>query len=275
MSAINNGGALLAMVMVLITFHYDVLSFRQTFVIAGCLAFVAAMAIFRFPSLHDGKVQEFALRREPFVLNRSYRFYYFLSLLDGARQQIFFSFGLWVVVDHFGLSVPESSALLIVVRGGAMFASPWIGRMVDLHGERQMLSIVNVAYLVALGGYALTSNVYIASMCYVVYSFIMPLSSIGAATYLRKVAIGREIAPSLAMGVTLQHMAAIVVPVSTGFILNYVGYQVPFMIACAFAIATFFVTQRLDPTTQKSPARIAEDEARMVAEREPAMVAAR
>jgi predicted MFS family arabinose efflux permease len=275
MSAINNGGALLAMVMVLITFHYDVLSFRQTFVIAGCLAFVAAMAIFRFPSLHDGKVQELALRREPFVLNRSYRFYYFLSLLDGARQQIFFSFGLWVLVDHFGLSVPEISALLIVVRGGAMFASPWIGRMVDLHGERQMLSIVNVAYLVALGGYALTSNVYIASMCYVVYSFIMPLSSIGAATYLRKVAIGREIAPSLAMGVTLQHMAAIVVPVSTGFILNYVGYQVPFMIACAFAIATFFVTQRLDPTTQKSPARIAEDEARMVAEREPAMVAAR
>ena len=148
-----------------------------------------------------------------------------------------------------------------------MFASPWIGRMVDLHGERQMLSIVNVAYLLALGGYALVGNVYIAAACYVVYSFIMPLSSIGAATYLRKVAVGREIAPSLAMGVTLQHTAAIVVPITTGFILNYVGFQVPFMIACGFAIMAFFVTQRLDPTTQKSPARIAEDEARMDASR--------
>jgi predicted MFS family arabinose efflux permease len=274
MNAINNGGAMLAMVMVLITFHYDLLSFRGTFVIAGLLAFVAAMAIFKFPSLHDGKVQEVTPRRDPFVLRDSYRFYYYLSLLDGARQQIFFSFGLWVLVHEYGMSVPEISALLIVVRGGAMFASPWIGRMVDLHGERQMLSIVNVAYLLALGGYALVGNVYVAAACYVVYSFIMPLSSIGAATYLRKVAVGREIAPSLAMGVTLQHTAAIVVPVTTGFILNYVGFQVPFMIACAFAVMAFFVTQRLDPLTQKSPARIAEDEARM-ASSEQALVATR
>ncbi len=69
------------------------------------------------------------------------------------------------------------------------------------------------------------------------------------------------------MGVTLQHTAAIVVPVTTGFILNYVGFQVPFLIACGFAILTFFVTQRLDPTTQKSPARIAEEEARTNSER--------
>jgi predicted MFS family arabinose efflux permease len=270
MGAIHSGGAMVAMVIVLITFHYDLLSFRATFVIAGLFALVAALAIFRFPSLHDGKVQEVTLRRDPFVLRRSYRFYYYLSLLDGARQQIFFSFGLWVLVHEYGMGVPEISALLIVVRGGAMFASPWIGRMVDQYGERQMLSIVNVAYLLALGGYALIHNVYIAAACYVVYSFIMPLSSIGAATYLRKVAVGREIAPSLAMGVTLQHTAAIIVPITTGYILNYVGFQVPFLIASGFAIMTFFVTQRLNPLTQKSPARIAEDaerEARLDAER--------
>jgi MFS family permease len=134
--------------------------------------------------------------------------------------------------------------------------------MIDLHGERQMLGIINFAYIFALGGYALVDNVYFAAGCYVVYSFIFPLSSIGAATYLRKVAVGREIAPSLAMGVTLNHAAAIVVPITTGFILNFVGFQVPFLIACVFAIFTIFVTRRLDPPTQKSPARIAEDEAR-------------
>lgn len=275
MSAISNGGAMVAMVMVLITFHYDLLSFRATFVIAGVLAAIAALAIFRFPSLHDGQTQAVTPQRERFVLRRSYRFYYYLSLLDGARQQIFFSFGLWVLVHEYGMSVPEISALLILVRGGAMFASPWIGRMIDKHGERQMLSIVNVAYLFALGGYALVNDVYIASACYVIYSFIFPFSSIGAATYLRKVAVGREIAPSLAMGVTLQHTAAIVVPVTTGYILNYVGFEVPFMIACGFAVLTFFVTRRLDPTTQKSPARIAEEEARADSENHPMLASVR
>jgi hypothetical protein len=97
----------------------------------------------------------------------------------------------------------------------------------------------------------------------VLYTFIMPLSPIGAATYLRKVAVAEEIAPSLAMGVTLQHAAAIVVPITTGIILNYVGYQIPFLIACGFASFTFVVTRRLDPQSQRSALRIAADNARI------------
>ncbi|MGN6565828.1 MAG: hypothetical protein ACTHMU_24485, partial [Thermomicrobiales bacterium] len=93
---------------------------------------------------------------------------------------------------------------------------------------------------------------------YVIYSFVMPLSSMGAATYLRKVAVADELAPSLAMGVTMQHVAAIAVPIGAGFILNYVGYQVPFLIAGGFATLTFLVTRRLAPETQQSPRRRAE-----------------
>jgi predicted MFS family arabinose efflux permease len=265
MSAIHNGGAMAAMIIVLLGFYFNFLDFRPTFVLAGIIAAIAAVAIFRFPHLRDGKEQAVVARRDPIVIRRPYRYYYYLNLLDGGRQQIFFSFGLWVLVHQYGLGVPQISALLIAVRGGAMFTAPWIGRMIDKHGERRMLSLVNIAYIFALGGYALVDNVYVACAAYVTYSFIFPLSSIGSATYLRKVAVTEEIAPSLAMGVTLQHTAAIVVPVTTGYILNYVGYQVPFLIACGFALLTFFVTRRLDPRTQKSPARIRQDEERAAA----------
>jgi hypothetical protein len=50
------------------------------------------------------------------------------------------------------------------------------------------------------------------------------------------------------------------VPITVGFTLNYVGYQIPFLIAACFAATTIFVTRRLDPETQKSPARIEEEE---------------
>ena len=62
------------------------------------------------------------------------------------------------------------------------------------------------------------------------------------------------------MGVTMQHVAAVVVPVATGFVLNYVGYQVPFLIGAGFACLTFTVTRRLSPETQKSPRRLAQEE---------------
>jgi len=262
LAAINQGGALAAMAFVLLAFRYDWLDYRQTFVVSGVLVFIAALFIARFPHMHDGQLMEKAMPREPMVLRRDYRLYYLLSLLDGARQQIFFSFGLWVLVDHFELGVPAISAVLLIVAFAAMVAGPWIGRQIDLHGERTMLAIVNIAYIVALLGYALIDQVAIAILCYVIYSFIFPLSAMGASVYLRKIAPAADVAPSLAMGLTMQHAAAIVVPVVTGFVLNYVGYQIPFLVASGFALVTFFVTQRLDPVSQKSSRRREEDAAR-------------
>ena len=262
LAAINQGGALVAMGVVLVAFRYDWLDYRQTFVVCGVLALVAALFIARVPHMHDGELMETAMPREPIVLRREYRLYDLLSLLDGARQQIFFSFGLWVLVDHFELGVPAISAVLLVVAFAAMIAGPWIGRQIDAHGERNMLAIVNIAYIVALLGYALVDQVGIAIFCYVIYSFIFPLSAMGASVYLRKIAPAADVAPSLAMGLTMQHAAAIVVPVVTGFVLNFVGYQIPFMVASGFALITYFVTQRLDPVSQKSLRRREEDAAR-------------
>lgn len=264
-SAVTQGGSLAAMAFVLLAFSFGWLDFTGTFVITGVVAAIAALAIVRFPHLHDGKLQEVAPRRERLVFRREYRLYYLLSLLDGARQQIFFSFGLWVLVDHFDLGVPAISAVMLVVSFGAMVLGPWIGRQIDLRGERQMLGVVNVGYIVALLGYALVDQIGVALVCYVIYSFIFPFSTMGAAIYLRKIAVSSDIAPSLAMGLTMQHAAAVVVPIVTGFVLNYVGYQIPFLIASGFAVVTLFVTRMLDPSTQKSPQRLREDAARATA----------
>src|SRR3954454_6251752 len=112
LNALNSAGGLAAMIVVLITFEFGWLSFRSTFALCGLLALLAAIAIVGFPILHDGELRQVMPQREPLVLRRQYRFFYYLNLLDGGRQQIFFSFGLWVLVHHFQLGVPVISAIL-------------------------------------------------------------------------------------------------------------------------------------------------------------------
>ena len=265
MAAVNNGGTLAAMFVILVAFHEHWLSFRSSFVLAGALAFVAAIAIFRFPTLRDGEEAEHHLPRARFVVRRPYRLYYYLCLLDGGRQQIFFSFGLWVLVNRYQMAVPQVSAILIAVSVFSVMMGPLIGRMIDVRGEKTVLGGINAAYITALVGYALIQNLYAAIFFYALYSLIMGMSSMGSATYLRKVAVSEDIAPSLAMGVTLQHAAAIVVPIAAGFILNFVGYQVPFLIASGFSVVAIIVSRRLDPLAQRAPARVAEDLAREAA----------
>jgi predicted MFS family arabinose efflux permease len=263
LAAINQGGALVAMAFVLVAFHFEWLDFLQTFIICGLFALLAAVLVSRVPDMHNGEPVEKAAKRDRIVFRKHYNLYYLISLLDGARQQIFFSFGLWVLVDHFNLGVPAISAIMLVTAAIAMFAGPWIGHRIDAHGERTMLGLVNIAYIVALLGYALVDQVSVAIFCYVIYSFIFPLSAMGASVYLRKIAPARDVAPSLAMGLTMQHAAAVVVPILTGFVLNYVGYQIPFLVASVFAAITVIITRKLDPANQKSPLRIQEDAARV------------
>ncbi|MCA9834448.1 MAG: MFS transporter [Thermomicrobiales bacterium] len=259
LTAVYQAGALAAMTFVFVVFHFEWIDFKGMFIICGLLALVAAALVVRFPNMHNGQRLEVKPERERMVLKRDYDLYYKLSLLDGARQQIFFSFGLWVLVDHFKLSVPAISLVMLATSALAMTSGPWIGRMLDKHGERQMLSVVNIAYIVALLGYGLIDNTVVAVGCYVIYSLIMPLSAMGASVYLRKIAPTRDVAPSLAMGVTMQHAAAIVIPVVTGFVLNFVGYQIPFLVASGFACITVFVTRKLDVGAQKTAEKHAEE----------------
>ncbi|HEU0165699.1 MAG TPA: MFS transporter [Thermomicrobiales bacterium] len=258
-SAVNQAGTMIAMALVLLTFEFNILSYRGTFILCGLAALIGAIAIFRFPHLHNGKVLEVKASRPPIVLKRDYRLYYALSVLDGARQQIFFSFGLWVLVNTYHLTVPQISVVLLVVAVIAIVAGPRIGKLIDLYGEKTILGFVNIGYVIALLGYALASNASFAVSFYVIYTFIAPLSAMGATVYLRKIATASDLAPSLAMGLTMQHAAAIVVPVVTGFILNYVGYQIPFLVGGCFAILGLFLTRRLDSDNQKSEGRRAEE----------------
>jgi len=261
MAGIAQGGTLAALVMVFLIFRFDWLSYRPTFIIMGGLAFLGAIAIVGFPHLHEGRPRRMAPKREPIVWRRHYHLYYWINLLDGARQQVFFSFGLWVLVNRFGLSVAEISLVLLAVTCTSIFTTPWFGRLVDRYGERRSLSVVNIAFIVALAGYALANNVIMACVFYCIYVLIAPVSYIGGSTYLRKICAPQDLAASLAMGLTIAHATAIVVPVVAGVILNFVGYQIPFFLACAVAVVTFFVTLRLDPANQRCPARIAADEA--------------
>ena len=256
MAGFQQAGTLVGTAAILLVFLVWANAYHGVYLVCGLISLVAAALIAGFPHLHEGKPLKVQLPRQPFVFRRDYRYYYALNLLDGARQQLFFSFGLWVLVSRFGMGVSAVSAVTIVSTVVAMLFSPWAGRMIDRHGERRTISAINVAYIVALGGYAVMNNVWFACLFYVIYQFIAPFSAIGAATYLRKIAVPSEIAPSLAMGVTLLHATAIVVPVAAGIILNYVGYQVPFFIGCGIAFIAAVMTLRLDPVKQRSAAKV-------------------
>jgi hypothetical protein len=221
---------------------------RAFFLVAGIGAVIGAIAIWRFPM---AEVDRIASQTAPRITwRREYRLYYWLALLDGSRMQIYFAFAPFVLVEHFEVSAVELNIVLIIAALIKWKAGPFIGRMVDVHGEKTILTIGYCLHLTVFLGFALAPNVWFAYLAYLGYNFMF-LFSIGTTTYLKKICRREDLAPSLAMGISLAHLTAIVVPVVAATLWDKLGYQFPFVFGTVFIFGSLYLTRKIDVARQR------------------------
>ena len=70
--------------------------------------------------------------------------------------------------------------------------------------------------------------------------------AIGIRTYFQKVAAPEDIAPSMAVGFTINHVAAVILP-ALGGALWMLDYRIPFLAGAAFSLVSLIAVQRIPP----------------------------
>jgi MFS family permease len=165
-------------------------------------------------------------------------------------MEIYFAFAPFVLVEQFGVSAVAITTLLITAGLINWRTAGWIGRLIDKHGEKRMLTINYCGHFIVFLGFALAQNVWLLYGFYLGYNFLFTFS-IGTTTYLRKIARKEDIAPSLAMGVSWAHVAAVAVPVVGAALWTQLGYQFPFLFGTSFVLLSIYFTRKIDVVRQK------------------------
>ncbi len=137
-----------------------------------------------------------------------------------------------------------------------IFLAPRVGRLIDRIGERRVLVFCYSALIPVFIGYALIKE---PPVLYVLYCLdnLFFLGSIGLTTYLHKIADPADVMPSLAMGVSVNHAAAVIVPVTGGFLWAKLGYPMTFFAgAVVVAISVLTVLRMRMPKPAAQPEEI-------------------
>jgi hypothetical protein len=80
---------------------------------------------------------------------------------------------------------------------------------------------------------------------------------VGFTTYLHRIVRENELTPCLAMGTTMNHIAAVTVPVGGAWLWkHYNNYQLPFWVGVAIAAVSLIATRWLPPATETRAARM-------------------
>ncbi len=165
-------------------------------------------------------------QRKRMVMRSRYWLFYLLTFLAGARRQIFIAFSVFLLVKRFGFSVREIAALFLINNLVNYFLSPAIGRAIVRFGERKVLSLEYASLILIFTGYAVVQDRILVALLYVLDHIFFNFA-IAIRTYFQKVADPRDIAPSMAVGFTINHVAAVVLP-ALGGLLWMLDYRIVF-----------------------------------------------
>lgn len=211
-----------------------------TFLLGGLAAGAGILFAARIPRERGGGLAQRLLFRP------AYWRYYALMLLDGGRRQVVQVFAVLILVREFAVPVQSVVVMLLVNNGLTMAAAPLVGRWTDRFGERRVLTAYYA--LVALVFFAYTRIESTAAalavrpewLFYVVFAMdnLLFTGSVGIQTYIRHTAPREELSPSLAMGLTWNHIAAVSVPLVAGWIWKEYGYQRIFLCGIGLALTS-------------------------------------
>jgi len=202
----------------------------------GATLLVALFAWLAFPRI-DGEYEQF----KHIVVRKRYWLYYALTFMSGARRQIFIVFAAFMMVEKFGYSVEAVTLLFLVNCVFNMMFATAIGRWVHRFGERMALTVEYIGLIIVFTAYAFVENPLIAAGLYVLDHAFFAMA-IAMKTYFQKIADPRDIAPTAGVSFTINHIAAVFLPVLLGFVW-IASPEIVFLAGAAMALISLLLAR--------------------------------
>jgi predicted MFS family arabinose efflux permease len=216
----------------------DTLGFRTIFSGVGGLIIIGGLILLLFGGKQGGLPS-----RRRIVLRRKYWLYYVLAFLMGSRRHIFTTFAIFLLVRKYGISVQTTAILFFVNSVMNVFTMQMVGKFVSRLGERLMLSVAFGLLAFVFLGYAFVTSLELLFVLFVLDNILFGFN-LALTTYFQKIAVTREeITSNLAVQQTINHIAAIIVPVIGGAAWELFGSQVPFLAGVGIVLTSLILVQ--------------------------------
>ncbi len=212
-------------------------------VLGGVVALAGVWGMIQDPSHSSVPTQRLRM-----FLKRRYWLYYALTFMSGARRQIYMVFSMFLLVKIFHFSVQGITLLFIINNLINWLVNPLIGRSINAFGERTLCTVEYAGVILVFLTYAYASSGWLVACMYIL-DYILFNFAVAIRTYFQKIADPEDIAPTSAVGFTINHLAAVFLPALGGY-LWMLDYRIPFVMGALLGFISLLLAQFI-----KTPAR--------------------
>ncbi len=230
--AVGSFSGLVSLCLIWLSVDLVGLDMEWVYFLGGSLTIMITLVCWKaFPKFPE-KVRQ---HRKVFLRKR-YWLYYLITFLSGARRQIFVVFANFLMVEKFDFSVSDITLLLLVNTTINIFIAPKIGKFIAVCGERRALTFEYIGLIGVFIAYAFVNTAWVAVLLYLVDHIFFSMA-IAIKTYFQKIADPADIAAQAGVAFSINHIAAVLVPVTLGF-LWLISPSIVFLVGAGLASAS-------------------------------------
>jgi len=212
--------------------------FSPTFMAAAVCMLLAMIASLKLTS--ESKTDK---NKSRFYFRKKFTKYYMLEVFYGARKQVFFTFGPYVLILFYGADAGTIS-LLFAISAIACFAlAPMVGKLIDrigykpvMIGDTLILVIVCFFYGYAHHLFDMHTAMIVCCVNYVLDS-VISLASMASNVYVQDISDDKnEMRATISTGISVNHFITIFIALLGGWIWKVLGIETLFLISAILGL---------------------------------------
>ena len=255
-SSVNQIGTLVGYLVIVAAF--SLISTNQPFKLFFALAAVLA-GISMICSLKiTGKSQQDQHKRR-FYFHKKFSKYYMLEMFYGARKQVFFTFGPYVLILFYGANAAMISLLFAVSAIACFFAAPLVGRIIDRLGYKTVMVADTLILVVVCFFYGFAHHLFSMEVAFLVccanyiLDAVISLASMASNNYVQALSDNPdEVKATISTGVSINHVITIFIALFGGWIWQTLGIETLFIASAVLGLCNSAYAASIK--TKKSPA---------------------
>lgn len=211
--------------------------FQPVFMVAALFMVIAMLVSFQLKGNSKAK------KVNRFYFRKKFTKYYMLEMFYGARKQVFFTFGPYVLILFYKADAGIISLLFAVSAIACFVLSPWVGKLIDRIGYKTVmiadtLLLVIVCFLYGFAHHLFPMQVAFIVCCvnYILDS-VISLASMASNVYVQDISDNQEeMRATISTGISVNHLITIFIALLGGWVWNMLGIETLFIVSAVLGL---------------------------------------
>lgn len=211
--------------------------FQPTFMVAAVFSIIAMLVSFKLKGNSNQK------KTNRFYFRKKFTKYYMLEMFYGARKQVFFTFGPYVLILFYKADAGVISLLFAISAIACFVLSPWVGKLIDRIGYKTVMIADTLLLVIVCALYGFAHHLFSMEVAFIVCCInyildsIISLASMASNVYVQDISDNQEeMRATISTGISVNHLITIFIALLGGWIWNVLGIETLFIVSAILGL---------------------------------------